>query len=104
MFSKLLKEKTIAFNNNPTLTSLNEIKIAWTRAFLEWNKLEALNIGRIQESFMYSSIQQWPINTAIIENTINSSVEIDTDFIASIGALGKGYSSIKYLNKIKLQL
>lgn len=97
MFSTLLKEKTIAFNNTPTLTSLNEIKIAWTQAFLKWKKLEALNIGPIQESFIYPSIQQWPINAAIIENTINSSVEIDADFIASIGALGKGYSSIEYL-------
>lgn len=90
------KSQTFAASVDPS--SLNELKAVWKNSFLLWKQMEVYNLGEIQTSFIHFSIDQWPINAALIENNINgSTIEIDDSYIASLGAPSKGYAAMEYL-------
>ncbi len=96
--SSTLFEQSQIFETAINVENLVELKNAWKSSFLLWKQMEIYNLGEIQTSFIHLSIDQWPVNTSVIENNINgSTIEIDDSYIASLGAPAKGYAAIEYL-------
>lgn len=85
------------FNENPTPATLEQVRTSWKETFLIWKQIEPFTLGSVSIGFFHNRIQRWPIETVFIENEINGSDVIDVDFITSLGATSKGYTTAEYL-------
>ena len=95
--SNSLKNEVINFNSNLDATSLQSLQQKWIEVSLLWEKTEVYKISDYNDSFLYFRIHRWPIDTARVENKINTATLIDQAYIESQGSSLIGLSAMEYL-------
>lgn len=93
----MVKTKTQAFVQQPSLENLGDLQNQWTTMLKTWKHLELYNLGIIEDSFIHFEINRWPTNTEIVNSFIEGTETIDSGFIAGNGSSSKGISAMEYL-------
>lgn len=92
-----LSDAANAFTTAPDLEKLNTLRTHWKQSKRSWNHAELYNIGTVRQSFVYSTIDNWPTNTTIIENHIEAGTYTTEEAVAGSGSNAKGLPAIEYL-------
>lgn len=125
----LMLSKADAFTTAPTTSSLTDFRTAWVNAYVEWQKIELIDIGPAQAQTIRSFFNIYPtnviaINTSIASGTanfdlpaayaqqgfpaldylINGLAANDTDIVAFYITAGDAAKRIAYLKKITTQM
>lgn len=66
-----LVTKTEAFNNNPTNLALTELQYAFFNTYIMWQDAAQYDFGPAEEVFLRNSINNFPIDTAVVLTNIN---------------------------------
>ncbi len=93
----VLENSTLAFTENPSLATLNNLQQRWLSAMQCWSTLEMLHFGPATDSYRYLQIDNTPANTGSIENSLVDTVFIDSLYIAQRSSYTKGFASTEYL-------
>ncbi|MBO9702772.1 MAG: imelysin family protein [Sporocytophaga sp.] len=87
------------FVSNPTEENLIALQNAWKQTAGAWKRCELYKIGPGDDLSvaLYSSIDFSPVNTSLIEDAVNTTSVIDTNYVKNKGASVKGFPAIEYL-------
>jgi predicted lipoprotein len=121
--------KTDAFTTTPTTASLTELRAAWVTAYIEWQKIELIEVGPAQAQTIRSFFNIYPTNVTLINNGIasgtanldlpatyaqqgfpaldyllNGAAANDADIVALYTTAGDAAKRIAYLKKITGQM
>ncbi|MBC7565911.1 MAG: imelysin family protein [Pedobacter sp.] len=74
----LLQGKSDAFTAAPTTASLVELRTAWVNAYVEWQKIELIDVGPASSQTLRAFFNVYPTNVANINSGIaNGTVNFD---------------------------
>jgi len=87
------------FVSNPSEENLIALQNAWKLTASAWKRCELYKIGPGDDLSvaLYSSIDFSPVNTSLIEDAVNTTSVIDTNYVKNKGASVKGFPAIEYL-------
>ena len=94
---QLLKTSCTNFTNTPNQVNLKNLQNNWKTAVLNWQLCRAGNQGDIEENYLHNKIETRPHNALFIENNINSSDIISSNYLDTKGSSSKGFGAIEYL-------
>lgn len=90
----LLLSKGDAFTGTPTVTSLTEFRTAWVNAYVEWQKIELIDVGPAQAQTIRSFFNIYPANVNNINAGISSGA---TNFDLPSTYAQQGFPALDYL-------
>lgn len=90
----LMLIKSAAFTTAPTTISLAEFRAAWVSAYLEWQKIELIDIGPAQVQTIRAFFNIYPTNVANINVGINSG---DVNLDLPVTYSQQGFPALDYL-------
>jgi len=90
----LLFTNGTAFSNNPTQTTLEDIRASWLAAYQSWQHIEMFNIGRAEEVQFSFYMNVYPVTVADVEQNIASG-NYDLNSVNNQDA--QGFPAIDYL-------
>lgn len=88
-----LYAKTADFQANTNQTTLDELRLSFKSAYLSWQKAAPYEFGPAAVEFLQNSLNNFPLDTAIVNEKIQNS---DYDF-TSPDAYDKGFPALDYL-------
>lgn len=125
----LMLAKSTAFATAPTTTSLTELRTAWVNAYVEWQRIELIDVGPAQAQSLRAYFNVYPTNVAninsgiaggtanfdlpatyaqqgfpAIDYLINGSAATDADILALYTTADDAAKRIAYLKKITDQM
>ncbi len=94
--SKMESLKSIGdtFINNPTQTTLEDLRVAWLEAYKKWQYVEMYNIGRAEEIQYSFFMNVYPLTVADVENNISSG---SYDLNSANNHDAQGFPALDYL-------
>lgn len=92
-----LDETATSFVQNPTTNTLNNTQQAWKETMKIWSQIEMLYFGPGRDQYRYLMLDNTPVNTTSIEQSINSSTTLDSAAIANMSSYTKGLATVEYL-------
>jgi predicted lipoprotein len=90
----LMLAKSEAFTAAPTVTTLTEFRTSWTNAYVEWQKIELIDVGPANAQTIRSFFNIYPVNEANVNTGIASD---DTNFDIPATYAQQGFPAIDYL-------
>ncbi len=89
-----MKSKSDAFTAKPSLTTLSELRTAWTEAYIEWQKVELFDFGPAEKQTLRSFYNIYPASeTGIASNIADPSANLEVP--ASYAQ--QGFPALDYL-------
>ena len=90
----LMLTKADAFTATPTTTTLTEFRTAWVNAYVEWQKIELIDVGPANNQVIRSFFNIYPTNIANVNAAITSGA-VNLDLPASFAQ--QGFPALDYL-------
>lgn len=90
----LMLTKADAFTATPTTTTLTEFRTAWVNAYVEWQKIELIDVGPANSQVIRSFFNVYPTNVANINTSIASGTA-NFDLPATFAQ--QGFPALDYL-------
>ncbi len=85
------------FRDNPTSNGYLAVSQSWKNTFLKFKEIEVYNIVAVKNTFLYTSIQRSPCNTAFLQEIISDTAKLTVERVNSFGSTSKGLTSLEYL-------
>lgn len=95
--SILLSNALSTLQNNPIQENLDNSRQAWKDARVPWEKSEGFLFGPVEQQGIDPSIDSWPVNTVDLYAVLNSSANLDKNYINSLEGTLKGFHTIEWL-------
>lgn len=74
-----MKNKSVYFTTNPTLTTLADFRQAWVEAYTEWQKVELFDVGPASNQALRYYMNIYPTSVSKINaNIVNTSSSLET--------------------------
>ncbi len=89
-----LQAKSDAFTAAPTTASLIEFRTAWVNAYIEWQKVELIDVGPANSQVLRAYFNVYPTNVANINSGIASG---DANFDLPVTFAQQGFPALDYL-------
>ncbi len=90
----VMVEASQTFVNNRSLSSLDDLRSKYIDAYISWQRVEMINIGKAEEIYYNSKMNIYPVNT----NRINSNITSGTyDLNNANNNAAQGFPTIDYL-------
>lgn len=67
-----LENSVAAFNTEPSLQSLEDVRDLWLQAYRSWQHVEMFNIGPAEQTFYHLKMNVFPTSVSNIENIITA--------------------------------
>ena len=67
-----LENSVAAFNTDPSLQSLQDVRDFWLQAYKTWQHVEMFNIGPAEQTFYHLKMNVFPTSVSNIENIISA--------------------------------
>ncbi|UXX80127.1 imelysin family protein [Reichenbachiella carrageenanivorans] len=93
---KSLQLSATAFNQNPSTSTLANLKSSLQKARLAWATSETFNFGPVDQLALATQVNFWPVNTIGIEEEITN-YDPTKDYKSLLASNKKGFSAIEYL-------
>jgi len=90
----LMLVKSDAFTSAPGTTTLSDFRAAWTNAYIEWQKIELIDIGPSNAQSMRSFFNIYPTN---VDNINTGIADGNTNFNLPATISQQGFPAIDYL-------
>lgn len=90
----LMLAKSDAFTTAPSTTTLTEFRTAWANAYVEWQKIELIDVGPASNQVIRSFFNIYPTNVANI-NTAISGGTVNFELPATFSQ--QGFPALDYL-------
>ena len=91
----LLQENINQFINDPSQEKLENVRLNWKDAYINWQSVAMFNIRKAEQIFYANLMNAYPCNETVINNKINNSVteigEISVNELGSTGFPALGY-------------
>lgn len=84
------------FTNNVSQETLESLRTVWLEARLSWKRSELYNFGPIENQFLYTKMDYFPISESKIEDAILDYDGTET-FVDGLGSDRRGFAAIEYL-------
>ncbi|QTE23457.1 imelysin family protein [Polaribacter cellanae] len=91
---KSLKSIGDTFINNPTQTTLEDLRVAWLEAYKKWQYIEMYNIGKAEEIQYSFYMNVYPLTVADVESNISSG---SYDLNSANNHDAQGFPALDYL-------
>lgn len=85
------------FQQQPSMTSLENLQTAWKNSMQRWATVEYLTFGPARLNFRHLQLDNTPSSVNAIEQAIADTVIIDSFFISRQSSHTKGLASLEYL-------
>ncbi|WMX13982.1 imelysin family protein [Aureispira sp. CCB-E] len=95
--NQALEAACISFGNTRTMAQLEIMQNAWKKSMQSWSRVEMLVFGPGRTNYRYTQLDNTPIKSISIENSISDTTIIDSIYIAGRSSYTKGLASIEYL-------
>lgn len=82
---------------DPSETTLDAARMAWTEAARSFHRLSALNLPGVRFGLYHNRILTWPADTARIEEAVATEEEIDLGYVERLGSNVRGLPGLEYL-------
>lgn len=90
----VMLNKADAFTAAPTTTSLVDFRTAWVNAYIEWQKIELIDVGPANAQTIRSFFNVYPTNVDLINSNITSGT---ANFDIPSTYSQQGFSALDYL-------
>lgn len=80
-----LKTAFSAFHSAPSIDLLNDVKSSFTTSYVAWKAVEIFRFGPAEQLQAQSYFNYFPINTALVENQLNSGFDPDNSTLFDKG-------------------
>ena len=91
----LLQENINQFINDPSQEKLENVRLNWKDAYINWQSVAMFNLRKAEQIFYANLMNAYPCNETVIDNKINNSVteigEISINELGSTGFPALGY-------------
>ena len=84
------------FTHKPTAQQLQALKEQWLAARLAWKTCEAFNFGPIDQRFLDTKMDLFPVSVVGLENAV-AGYNGEADYLNSVGSDKKGFGALEYL-------
>lgn len=91
-----LEEALILLAGEVNEENLNVAREAWLAAKVSWKYAEMFDFGPVDQLVAAPKIDNWPTNTVGIEEALDTTEPIDSDYIKSLGSTRKGLPAVEY--------
>lgn len=95
--NQALEVACLAFEQAPSLTTLENAQEAWKTTMESWSTVEMLVFGPGRDNYRYLKLDNTPTNLNFIENAIADTVLIDSIYMTDRSSYTKGFACIEYL-------
>ncbi len=92
-----LEKAADSFVLNPTTNTLEQTQQTWKETMETWSQVEMLYFGPGRDNYRYLKLDNTPVNTVSIEQSISGSTTIDSATIANMSSYTKGLATVEYL-------
>lgn len=92
-----LKEAAYTLAGEVNQVNLTAAQEAWLDARLSWKYAEMFEFGPVDQLIAAPMIDNWPTNTVGIEEALDTTTPINSEYIASLGSTRKGLPAVEYL-------
>lgn len=92
----VLKEAAYTLAGEVNQVNLTAAQEAWLDAKLSWKYSEMFEFGPVDQLVAAPMIDNWPTNTVGIEEALDTTTPINSEYIASLGSTRKGLPAVEY--------
>lgn len=86
-----------SLHDTPSLATLTQAQADWKSAAIAYKQTEMFMMGPMDQLSAAAMLNNWPTNTAGIEEELESAEPINTTYIQQVGSTRKGFPALEYL-------
>lgn len=95
--SSRLESSLANLENAPSHVTLNAARVRWRAALLVWKRAQCFPFGPLVDTSALLRATYWPTRSALIEDALAGTAEIDDRFVNELGVDGRGLFGLEYL-------
>ncbi|MEM7296729.1 MAG: imelysin family protein [Bacteroidota bacterium] len=84
------------FNSERSIVNLDALKDSWKVARLSWKSIELYRFGPIEDRFLFTKMDIYPVSASGIEEVI-SAYDGSANYIVPVASTSRGFGAIEYM-------